>query len=92
MEVKLDPQAPSWGVPSHIIPYPGKKGARGAHPAQEQLPAPAAPSERKRRAGAGEEGGRAWREQHEKANPLPIVSSCAMLQMSLWVSLLFHWP
>lgn len=38
----------------------------------ERFPAPAAPPGRKRRAGAGEEE-RAWREQHEKANPLPIV-------------------
>lgn len=70
------------GLMGHVIPGTG---------IQQQLPAPAAPPGRKRRAGAGEEG-RAWREQHEKANPLPIVPSCAMLEMSPRVPLLFPQP
>lgn len=75
--------SPPWvakGLIRHILP--------GAI-IQEELPAPAAPLGRKGRATAREEEGHAQREQHEKTNPLLIVPSCATLEMSLRVPLLF---
>lgn len=59
---------------------------------QEEIPAPAAPLGRKGRTRTREEEGHALREQHEKTNPLSVVPSCATLEMSLRVLLLFPQP
>ena len=95
-EAKWDHQPPARGFPSYIFPSPGGKVAHGAHSPRDRHPGVASSAScsprRKRRAGAGEEEGRAWRKQHEKAKPLPIVPSCAMLEMSPWVPLLFPRP
>lgn len=59
---------------------------------QEEIPAPAAPLGRKGRTRTREEEGHGLRKQHEKTNPLSVVPSCATLEMSLRVPLLFPQP
>lgn len=58
----------------HHTSYPLWMGKRlmGTASRREQLPAPAVPPARKKRDGAREERPM-WREQHEKAEPLPVV-------------------